>query len=91
MVYDLIAFFTGVYFGFRNSEMERWKLIEKSVPFGIALSIVLNILMLVTLKPDKPVIIEVLVYFFLAFILGSIAGSISGRRLKRAFRVEKTD
>lgn len=93
MVYNLIAFFAGVYFGIRNSRMEKWKLIEKGVPFGIAISAGLNILMFIIAKPEvnEPIVIEAVVYLFFAFLLGSIAGNIAGRRLSRAFRIEKIE
>ncbi|NOZ59973.1 MAG: hypothetical protein GXO66_10450 [Euryarchaeota archaeon] len=89
MVFDLISFSAGLYFGFRHSDEDRWSLLEKSIPYGFAVAAAFTLLAALLVGGRETFAIEVLAYFFVAFTLGAIAGSISGRRLKRAFRVEE--
>jgi hypothetical protein len=85
MVYDLIAFAAGVYFGFRNHEASLWALIEKGMLYNVALAGILTAAMIFTIKlePEASFIISILAYLFLAFILGSVAGRVSRRMLRR--------
>jgi hypothetical protein len=84
MVFDLISFSAGVYFGFRHCKEEKWALIEKAVPYGFGISAGLTLLASIIFKNTESFVIEALAYFFLAFTLGTIAGNIAGKRLKRA-------
>lgn len=84
MVYDLIAFAAGVYFGFRNHEAALWALIERGLPYNVALAGIMTAAVVFTtkLEPKASFIISILAYLFLAFILGSIAGRVSRRMLR---------
>jgi hypothetical protein len=85
MVYDLIAFAAGVYFGFRNHEASLWALIEQGLLYNVALAGILTaaLVFITKLEPDASFIISILAYLFLAFILGSIAGKLSRRMLRK--------
>ncbi|WP_457555906.1 hypothetical protein [Candidatus Pyrohabitans sp.] len=89
MVFDLISFSAGLYFGFRHSGEDRWTLLEKAVPYGFAVAAAFTLLTALLFGGQRGFAIEVLAYFFAAFTLGAVAGNISGRRLKRAVRIEK--
>lgn len=85
MVVDVIAFGAGVYFGLRNHELTMGGLIEKSMPYNIALAGVLTAALFITTNFERNAStgISILVYLFLAFILGSLGGRLSRRIFKK--------
>ena len=85
MVFDVIAFAAGVYFGFRHPDSSLSSLVERGLPYNIGLAAVLTTVMFLTYRLDAKFssFAVVLAYLFLIFIFGSLAGKVSRRMLRR--------
>ncbi len=85
MVFDVIAFAAGVYFGFTHPEGTMGNLVEKGLPYNVALAAGLTTVMFFTYKLEAKfsIFAGVLGYLFLIFIFGSLAGKVSRRMLKK--------
>jgi hypothetical protein len=86
MVFDVIAFAAGVYFGFKHPEGSLSNLVERGLPYNIGLAAALTTIMFFTYKLEAKFssFVVVLGYLFLIFIFGSLAGKVSRRMLRRS-------